>query len=73
MKVWTHSMGASRRALAVLAAGVVTASCATLAAGASLPAQHFSLTPVGGEPLKDGFVEVIHPEGPRSTRVTSTS
>jgi hypothetical protein len=65
MKPWTRIMGASRRALAVLAAGVVTASFATLAAAASFPAQHFSLMPVGGEPLQEGFVEVIHPEGPQ--------
>jgi hypothetical protein len=54
-----------RRALAVLAAAVVTASFATLAAAESLPAQHFSLMPVGGEPLREGFVEVIHPDGPQ--------
>jgi hypothetical protein len=55
----------SRCALAVLAAGVVTASIATLAAAVPFPAQHFPLMPVGGEPLRTGFVEVIHPDGPQ--------
>jgi hypothetical protein len=64
MRPRTRNIRASRRVLAVLAAGVVTASFATLAAAAPFPAQHFSLVPVGGEPLRDGFVEVIHPEGP---------
>ena len=65
MKAWKRIMGPSRRALAVLAAGVVTASFATLAAAASVPAQHFTLAPVNGEPLANGFVEVIHPNGPQ--------
>lgn len=64
MNARTHITGASRRILAVLTAGVVAASFATLAAAAPLPAQHFSLDPVGGEPLREGFVEVIHPDGP---------
>ena len=34
------------------------------AAGTPFPAQHFALAPVGGEPLHNGFVEVIHPDGP---------
>ena len=57
-------MGPSGRALAVVAAGVAAASFATLAAGASFPAEHFSLVPVGAEPLQEGFVQVIHPDGP---------
>lgn len=65
MKAWTRITGPSPRALAVLAAGVVTASFATFATAASFPAQHFSLMPVGSEPLQEGFVEVIHPEGPQ--------
>jgi len=65
MKAWTRIIGSSRRALAVLAAGVVTASFAALAAAAPFPAQHFSLMPVGGAPLREGFVEVIHPDGPQ--------
>jgi hypothetical protein len=55
---------ATRGSLLVLAAGVVTALFATLAAAAPLPAQHFPLRPVSDEPLKEGFVEVIHPDGP---------
>jgi hypothetical protein len=65
MKASTRSTGPSRRALAVLVAGVVVASAATLASAAPLPAQHFPLVPLGGEPLRQGFVEVIHPNGPR--------
>ena len=64
MKAWTSITHLSRRALAVLAASVVTASAATLAAAAPSPAQHFPLMPLGGEPLQMGFVEVIHPNGP---------
>ena len=51
--------------MAVLAVGVVAASSATPAAAAPSPARHFSLAPVGGEPLGTGFVEVIHPDGPQ--------
>ena len=65
MKARTRIVGAYRRLLAVLAAGVVTASFAAVAAAASFPAQHFSLAPVSGEPLRHGFVEVIHPNGPQ--------
>jgi hypothetical protein len=65
MKAWMNFTGLRRRALAVLAVGVVTASAATLAAAAPSPAQHFSLVPLGGEPLRKGFVEVIHPNGPQ--------
>ena len=55
-----------RRAVpAALVTAVALASFATAAASTPFPAQHFSLTPVGGEPLHKGFVEVIHPEGPR--------
>ena len=55
-----------RRAVpAALVTAVALASFATAAASTPFPAQHFSLTPVGGEPLHTGFVEVIHPEGPR--------
>jgi len=65
MKAWTNITHLSRRALALLAVGVVTASAATLAAAAPIPAQHFPLMPLGGEPLQEGFVEVIHPNGPQ--------
>ena len=65
MKTWKRVMRPPRRALAVLAAGVVTASFTTFATAAPFPAQHFSLMPVGGEPLREGFVEVIHPDGPQ--------
>jgi hypothetical protein len=57
-------MAASRRSLPLLALGAVAGLSAALAAAAPFPAQHFQLTPVGGEPLRRGFVEVIHPEGP---------
>ena len=60
MKAWTR-----HAALAVLVAAVTAASFATPAAAEGLPAQHFPLVPVGGEPLKTGFVEVIHPNGPQ--------
>jgi hypothetical protein len=62
---WTNLTGLSRRALALLAVGVVTASAATLAAAAPVPARHFPLTPLGDEPLQHGFVQVIHPNGPQ--------
>ena len=65
MKAWTNITHLSRRALALLAVSVVTASVATLAAAAPSPAQHFALMPLGGEPLQQGFVEVIHPNGPQ--------
>jgi hypothetical protein len=35
------------------------------AANTSFPAQHFALEPLDGEPLMNGFVEVIHPNGPQ--------
>ena len=60
MKAWIRTA-----ALAVLGAVLVAASFATLAAAVPSPAQHFPLIPVGGEPLKTGFVEVIHPNGPQ--------
>ena len=65
MKAWENITHLSRRALALLAVGVVTASAATLAAAAPIPAEHFPLMPLGGEPLQEGFVEVIHPNGPQ--------
>lgn len=65
MKAWENITDLSRRALALLAVGVVTASAATLAAAAPIPAEHFPLMPLGGEPLQEGFVEVIHPNGPQ--------
>jgi len=34
-----------------------------LAPAASFPAERYQLTPIGGEPLKSGFVENIHPNG----------
>jgi hypothetical protein len=48
MKAWTNITHLSRRALALLAVSVVTASAATLAAAAPSPAQHFALIPLGG-------------------------
>jgi hypothetical protein len=54
----------SRLLRSVVAASVVAAGTAVLATAAPFPAQHFPLTPVAGEPLHDGFAEVIHPEGP---------
>jgi hypothetical protein len=51
--------------LAVLAAAGVAAAAAGLAAAEPFPAQHFELTSLGGEPLRGGFVEVAHPDGPR--------
>lgn len=48
----------------VVAASVVAALGAVLATAAPLPAQHFPLAPVAGEPLHDGFAEIIHPDGP---------
>ena len=64
MNTRSRIKGSPRRAVAALVAGVVVASTATLASAASPPAQHFPLVPVGGEPLQQGFVEVIHPNGP---------
>jgi hypothetical protein len=64
MKAWKRTTNPSPRAFTVLAASVAAAAFATLAAGAPSPAQHFSLAPVGAEPLTQGFVEVIHPNGP---------
>jgi hypothetical protein len=65
VKAWTNTTGLSRRALVLLAVVVVTASAATLAGAALLPAQHFPLAPLGDEPLQQGFVQVIHPNGPQ--------
>ena len=65
MKAWPKVTGLRRRAFAVLAVGVVAASCATLAAAVPSPAQHFALAPLIDEPLREGFVEVIHPNGPQ--------
>ena len=65
MEAWTHFTGSWRRALAVLVVGVVAASFAAIAAAEPFPAQHFALMPLGGEPLRNGFVEVIHPDGPQ--------
>lgn len=65
MKAWTSITRLARRGLAALAPGLVTAAAATAAAAAPAPAQHFPLVPLGGEPLKEGFVEVIHPNGPQ--------
>jgi hypothetical protein len=57
--------GLSRRAIVLLAVVVATASAATPAGAAPFPAQHFPLTPLGDEPLRQGFVQVIHPNGPQ--------
>jgi hypothetical protein len=65
MKARTGITHRSRRALALLAAGVVAAAASTLAVAAPIPAEHFPLAPLGGEPLQEGFVEVIHPNGPQ--------
>jgi len=54
-----------RRGLAGLALVVVATTAVALATAAPFPAQHFPLAPVAGEPLRDGFVEVIHPDGPK--------
>lgn len=54
----------SKRALALLAVGVGSAAAASLVVAAPIPAEHVPLVPLGGEPLRDGFVEVIHPNGP---------
>jgi hypothetical protein len=51
--------------LAVLTTAVVVASVSAVASAAPFPAQHFSLVSVEGEPLQEGFVEVIHPDGPQ--------
>ena len=55
----------TRCGLATLVAGLVITSLATPATAEPFPAQHLSLVPVSGEPLKKGFVEVIHPNGPQ--------
>jgi hypothetical protein len=65
MKAWTNTASLRRRALAVLAVGVVAAASTTLAGAVPLPAQHFALVPLTDEPLREGFVEVIHPDGPQ--------
>ena len=65
MTAWRNITDLSRRALALLAVSAVTASAATVAAAAPLAAQHFPLMPLGNEPLQQGFVQVIHPNGPQ--------
>jgi hypothetical protein len=65
MKAWTSITHQSGRALALLAVAAVTASAATSAVAAPIPAQHFPFVPMGSEPLQKGFVQVIHPEGPQ--------
>lgn len=52
-----------RLAFALLAAGIAAVSMVALAPAASFPAERYQLTPIGGEPLKSGFVENIHPNG----------
>jgi hypothetical protein len=47
------------------AASVLAALAAVLATAAPLPAQRFPLGRIGGEPLLEGFAEVIHPNGPQ--------
>ena len=65
MNAWRCNATRCWRTIAVVAAGaVLTASFAARTAAAPFPAQHFSLTSVGGESLQKGFVEVIHPDGP---------
>jgi hypothetical protein len=54
-----------RLAFAVLAAVVAAVSVVALAPAAPFPAERYTLVPVGGEPLKSGFVENIHPDGPQ--------
>jgi hypothetical protein len=56
--------GPTRRTLTAFVMTVVAASFGTQVAAAPFPAQHFDLSPVGGEPLRSGFAEVIHPDGP---------
>jgi hypothetical protein len=65
MKAWSFITGRTGRVAVLLAACMATMSVATSAAGAPAPAQHFSLVPVGGELLRNGFVEIIHPDGPQ--------
>ena len=59
MSTWT------RGAAVALLVSAMVASFAALAVAETVPAQHFPLVPVGGEPLKSGFAEVIHPNGPQ--------
>ena len=48
--------------LAVSAAALVSAQLAS--ADAVYRSEHVELSPVGGQPLRSGFVENIHPNGP---------
>jgi hypothetical protein len=48
---------------AVLAGALVSASAA--AADAAYHSEHMELSPVAGAPLRSGFVENIHPNGPK--------
>lgn len=63
-KSFTTLVARSPAVSAVLTAVMVTVAFAAMAAAAPFPAQHFPLAPVGDAPLRDGFVQVIHPEGP---------
>jgi hypothetical protein len=51
--------------LAVLGIHDVVNAIGARAANTSFPAQHFALEPLDGEPLTNGFVEVVHPNGPQ--------
>lgn len=59
------SRTAVRLGPALLAAALGTATVVALATAAPFPAQHFELTAVAEEPLRNGFVEVVHPNGPQ--------
>jgi hypothetical protein len=56
----------NRRSLAAVALAVLTAALLAPAASADqvYHSEHLALIPVGGAPLKSGFVENIHPNGP---------
>ncbi len=54
-----------RRLLLVAAAGSMLLLSNTAAGDAVYHSQHVVLHPVGGAPLRSGFVENIHPNGPQ--------
>ncbi len=55
------------RSLVLLAVSLVALMSAQLAsADAVYHSEHMELSPVGGQPLRSGFVENIHPNGPNN-------
>jgi hypothetical protein len=54
-----------RRLLLVAAAGSMLLLPGTAAGDRGYHSQHVALHPVGGAPLRSGFVENIHPNGPQ--------